>query len=135
MTQLPPQAQPVLEQFQAAQGWEQRARLLLKLGQQLPTLPEEYKTEPNLVRGCESQVWCHVELHNNSIQLQLDTDARLLKGLLAALHVRIQGLSPQELHALDIAQWFSNLGLAKQLSPSRTNGLTSVIRFIQEQLE
>lgn len=132
MTELTSQAQHIFDAFQAAKGWEQRARLLLQFGQQLPPLADAYKTEANLIRGCESPVWCHVDLQDNRIHLQLDTDARLLKGLLAVLQARIQGLHAHELQSVDVTEWFNTLGLARQLSPSRSNGLTAVLTHINQ---
>lgn len=134
MTPLPPAAQQTLADFQHCKGWEARARLLLKYGQQLSPITSEQRQQDTLIRGCESPVWCLIQQQEKAVKIQLDTDARLLKGLLAVLLVRIQGLTGAELAQVDIQDWFSQLGLNRQLSPSRSNGLNAVIEHIREQL-
>lgn len=119
--------------FSACNGWEQRARLLLSYGQQLPALPAAARTDDNLIRGCESPVWCQLQWPNGRLELQLDTDARLLKGLLAVLHTRLNGLSAPELSAVDLPDWFNELGLANRISSSRSNGLNAVYQHILSQ--
>lgn len=131
MSQLTDQAQAMLADFSACKGWEPRARLLLKYGQQLPALPPEQRNEHRLIRGCESPVWCRADWPAGRLELQLDTDARLLKGLLAVLHARLHGLSAQQLQAVDLNDWFSQLGLAGKLSESRSNGLNAVFQHIR----
>lgn len=126
-----PSATQVHEAFQACRGWEQRARLLLNYGQLLPALTDAQRSPENLVQGCESPVWC-VIADSPNLALQLDTDARLLKGLLAVLASRVQGLNHAELAAIDLNDWFNQLGLGRQLSPSRSNGLNAVLQHIQQ---
>lgn len=116
--------------FQNCRSWEQRARLLLQYGQQLPGMNEMQRTAASLVQGCESPVWCLLHQHNDKLDIRLDTDARLLKGLLAVLLSRIQGLTPAQLAETDLADWFGQLGLERQLSASRSNGLQAVISHI-----
>lgn len=131
MSQLTDQAQAMLADFTACNGWEQRARLLLKYGQLLPALPPAQRSEQQLIRGCESPVWCQPSWPEGKLALVLDTDARLLKGLLAVLHVRLHGLSAEQLQAVDLNDWFSQLGLAGKLSESRSNGLNAVFQHIR----
>lgn len=125
--------QAMRDAFSACNGWEQRARLLLSYGQQLPALPAAARTDDNLIRGCESPVWCQLQWPNGRLELQLDTDARLLKGLLAVLHTRLNGLSAPELSAVDLPDWFNELGLANRISSSRSNGLNAVYQHILSQ--
>lgn len=125
--------QAMRDAFSACNGWEQRARLLLSYGQQLPVLPAAARTDDNLIRGCESPVWCQLQWLNGRLELQLDTDARLLKGLLAVLHTRLNGLSAPELSAVDLPDWFNELGLANRISSSRSNGLNAVYQHILSQ--
>lgn len=125
-----PAAQGLLDEFSACQGWEQRARLLLKKGQQLPALSADQRTEERLIRGCESPVWCLAQWSEGRLHLLLDTDARLLRGLLEVLRVRLEGLTASELAEVDLADWYSRLGLARQLSTSRSNGLNAVYQAV-----
>lgn len=134
MSPLSPAAHNTLSEFKACHSWENRARLLLKYGQQLASITHEQRQQDNLIRGCESPVWCLLQQQDGTLQIQLDTDARLLKGLLAVLLVRIQGITAADLAQVDINDWFTQLGLSRQLSPSRSNGLNAVIQHIRTQL-
>ena len=125
---LPEQAREALQGFEQARGWEQRARLLMQWGDRLTPLSDSEKTEGNRVHGCQSLVWLVAEQHEGRWQFKADSDARLLRGLLALLLVRVQGLDDQALAQLDLAEWFSRLGLERQLSPSRSNGLHAVLQ-------
>jgi cysteine desulfuration protein SufE len=128
---LPYSAQIALQAFNACQGWEQRARLLMQWGDQLTPLSEAERCEANRVNGCESQVWLVVERQGEHWQLRASSDARLLRGLLALLLARVNGLSAMEMAQVDLPGWFSQLGLARHLSPSRSNGLQAVLTRIQ----
>ncbi|NWA03141.1 SufE family protein [Pseudomonas gingeri] len=129
---LPNQAQGALESFQAAAGWEQRARLLMQWGERLPPLGDADKTEANRVHGCESQVWLTGLLHDGRWQFVAGSDARMIRGLVALLLVRVNGLTAEELQGLDLPDWFNQLGLSRQLSPSRSNGLNAVLQRMRE---
>lgn len=125
---LPNKAQQALCEFATCAGWEQRARLLMQWGERLAPLREAERNDNNRVEGCESQVWLVADQCTPSLAFRATSDARLLRGLLAVLLVRINGISAAELTELDIAAWFAELGLARQLSPSRSNGLQAVLR-------
>jgi len=124
---LPAEAVNALHTFQAAAGWEQRARLLMQWGDRLPPLNEADKSETNRVHGCESQVWLVGELRDGHWQFSANSDARLIRGLMALLLARVNGLSAVELQQVDLADWFNQLGLGRQLSQSRSNGLNAVL--------
>lgn len=125
-------AQEALETFAACPGWEQRARLLMQWGERLEPLSDAERTEENRVHGCESLVWLVAERHGERPHFRASSDARLLRGLLAVLLVRVEGLSDAELTTLDLADWFNQLGLQRQLSPSRSNGLNAVLQRMRE---
>lgn len=129
---LSTEASQALESFEQARGWEQRARLLMQWGDRLEPLDETEKSEHNRVHGCESQVWLVATLENDHWHFKASSDARLLRGLLALLLVRAQGLHSTELAALDLSDWFAQLGLERQLSPSRSNGLHAVLLRMAE---
>ena len=84
------------------------------------------------MHGCESLVWLLAEQHEGRWRFRATSDARLLRGLLAVLLARVEGLSSNELAQLDLNDWFSQLGLQRQLSPSRSNGLHAVLRRMAE---
>ncbi|WP_046236714.1 SufE family protein [Pseudomonas syringae pv. coryli] len=129
---LPPLAQTALDSFSRPQGWEQRARLLMQWGDQLAPLGDEERTDENLVHGCESKVWLTGEVSDNAWLFRAGSDARLIRGLVALLLARVNGLSERELAAVDLPDWFNQLGLARQLSPSRSNGLNAVLQKMRQ---
>lgn len=129
---LPAEALAALEVFQGATGWEQRARLLMQWGERLPALNEADKVEANRVHGCESQVWLVAALENGHWQFSAASDARLIRGLVALLLARVNGLTAQQLQEVDLADWFNQLGLSRQLSPSRSNGLNAVLQRMNQ---
>lgn len=131
MSQLSPAAQQAVDDFQGQQHWEQRARLLLQWGTQLNELPEAQRVPDNLVHGCETRVWLALEQQAGLIRFQIASEARLLRGLLALLLVRVNGLNAEQITAVDITAWFNALGLGRQLSPSRSNGLNAVLQRMQ----
>ncbi|MGY4534217.1 cysteine desulfuration protein SufE [Pseudomonas sp. TE3786] len=129
---LPVAAEAALQAFAAPSSWEQRARLLMSWGEQLEALSEDERCEANKVSGCESQVWLVGDQQDGRWQYRATSDARLIRGLLALLLVRVNGLPAAELQALDLSNWFTQLGLARHLSPSRSNGLQAVLTRMAE---
>ncbi|AZE93392.1 Sulfur acceptor protein CsdE [Pseudomonas orientalis] len=129
---LPEQAASALGAFQAVGSWEQRARLLMQWGERLPALAQADKVDANLVHGCESLVWLVGRLQDGHWQFAASSDARMIRGLVALLLVRVNGLSAAELQAVDLPEWFNQLGLSRQLSPSRSNGLNAVLQRMRE---
>jgi cysteine desulfuration protein SufE len=125
-------AQEALDAFGHCSGWEQRARLLMQWGERLAPLSAAERGEAQRVHGCESQVWLVGELQQGRWQFRAASDARLIRGLLALLLARVDGLTSEELGAVDLADWFGLLGLARQLSPSRSNGLNAVLQRMRE---
>ncbi|MFY0730304.1 SufE family protein [Pseudomonas sp. NFX15] len=129
---LPADAVTALDVFQNAAGWEQRARLLMQWGERLQALSDAQKIEANRVHGCESQVWLVGELRDGHWQFNANSDARLIRGLVALLLARVNGLSATELQQVDLPDWFNQLGLGRQLSQSRSNGLNAVLQRMRE---
>lgn len=129
---LPPAATEALDAFTGAGSWEQRARLLMQWGERLEPLTDGERSDANRVHGCESQVWLVNEIKDGQRHFRAASDARLIRGLLAVLLARVQDLTTEELAALDLADWFTQLGLARQLSPSRSNGLNAVLEQIRK---
>jgi cysteine desulfuration protein SufE len=126
-------AQEALEAFTACPGWEQRARLLMQWGERLQPLSDAERTDERRVHGCESLVWLVAERRGEHLHFRASSDARLLRGLLAVLLARVEGLSDEQLASLDLADWFAQLGLQRQLSPSRSNGLNAVLQRMRTQ--
>ncbi|WP_110949895.1 SufE family protein [Pseudomonas bohemica] len=129
---LPQEAQTALDTFSASLSWEQRARLLMQWGERLPVLADDEKTDQHLVHGCESKVWLLADVVEGHWQFRAASDARLIRGLVALLLTRVNGLSASELQQVDLSDWFNQLGLSRQLSPSRSNGLNAVLQKMRQ---
>lgn len=129
---LPADAQAALDSFEHCSGWEQRARLLMQWGQRLAPLSDADKTDAHRVHGCESQVWLVGERVDGHWQFAASSDARLIRGLVALLLARVNGLSTEQLQQVELPDWFDQLGLSRQLSPSRSNGLNAVLQRMRE---
>jgi cysteine desulfuration protein SufE len=132
MNDLPDAAAETLQAFQQAAGWEQRARLLMQCGDRLEPLAKSERNDSSLVAGCDSKLWLVSEPRDNRQYFHGTSEARLLRGLLAVLLVRVNGLPAEDLQHLDVTEWFSLLGLSRQLSPSRANGMNAVVARMRE---
>lgn len=122
------------ENFALFDDWEDRYRYLIDLGRKLPVFPEALKTETNKVRGCMSQVWMvpgHPRNDSSRFAFAADSDAHIVKGLIAVLGVLFSGKTPAEIRAIDTEAAFQGLGLDQHLSPSRRNGLVSMVEKIK----
>ncbi len=128
---LPDTAQQILDSFTTANSWEQKMRLLMQIGATLEPLHEDEQINKNQVQGCESQVWLIAEQHNELWHFKAYSDARLIRGLLAILLARVNHLTTNEIQQIDLENWFQQLGLAKQLSSSRRDGLKAIVKRIK----
>lgn len=116
----------------AEKGWQNKYRQLILLGKKLPDLAEEDKVESNQIHGCESLAWLVVKQDENQrLWFGLDSDARIVKGLMAVLLAAVNGKTSAEIAEIDIQTYFAELGFMQQLSPSRGNGLQAVIAAIK----
>ncbi len=120
------------ENFHLFDDWEERYRYLIDLGRRLPQLKEADKLEENLVRGCTSRVWMLLELNNQGhISINADSDAHIVRGLIAVLMAAYQNKTPEQITNLDIKKYFKDIGLDQHLSPNRRNGFFSMVERIQ----
>ncbi|QIR13681.1 SufE family protein [Shewanella aestuarii] len=118
--------------IEQATNWQEKYRQIMLLGKKLPNLAEELRLESAQVKGCESQAWLyHLQVNEQHFYLA-DSDARIVKGLIAVLLVATQGKTSQQIAAFDVNQYFDTLGLSGQLSPSRTNGLHALANVIKD---
>lgn len=121
----------IIQEFQGLQDWEERYKKIIEMGRQLPEMPEDLKTEDNKVKGCQSQVWLHAQLTpQGEMVLQGDSDAILVKGLVAVVLRVYSGASPQEILQTP-PEFLKTLGFESHLSPSRANGLHSMLKQIR----
>ena len=114
-------------EFEAFDDWDDRYRLIIALGQALPPMDAPLKTDANKVRGCASQVWLHPQLENGVLRFAADSDAAIVKGLVALVLMLADGRTPAEIDGAAIKAKLDGLGLSKHLSSNRTQGLASMI--------
>ena len=125
----------VVENFEFLDEWDDRFRYLMELGRRLPAMDEAYKTEENRVQGCQSTVWLKDQLQPTeppTIDLIADSNAHIVKGLIAILMIIFSGRTAPEILNIDAKTYFTRLGLDQHLSPMRRNGLHAMVRRIQE---
>ena len=126
----------LIDNFSYLDNWEDRYSYLIDLGNELENLPTEYKTPEWKVHGCQSQVWLVPQFQNGKLHFLGDSDAILVRGLISIVLMIYNDKSPSEIKNIAIEDIFAKLGLAENLSPSRRNGLMSMvskIKFYAEQ--
>lgn len=123
----------VRETFDLLDDWEERYRFIIDLGRELEPLADDEKTEATKVRGCASQVWLVSELEGDPrrVHLRGESDAHIVKGLIAVLLMIYSGKTPEEILKVDAKATLEDLGLQDHLSPMRTNGLYSMVERIR----
>lgn len=125
----------IMQNFDVLTDWEDRYRYIIELGRKLPPFDEEYKIDDNLVRGCVSQVWLVTDVRDGDppvIEFRADSDAQIVKGLVAILLSLYSGKTAREILTADIRSIFEKLDLAKHLSINRANGFASMVKRIHE---
>ena len=122
----------LIEEFESFDDWEEKYSYIIELGKKLPKLDEAEKVESNKVNGCVSQVWLVIKQNHEKLYFYADSDAMIVKGLLAIVLRIYSGKSKDQINKINFEQVFTKLDLKNHLSPSRSNGLFSVIRKIKE---
>jgi len=125
-------ADDIIENLSFFDSWEERYKYIIDLGKELPPMAVELKSEVNLVRGCQSQVWLVPQRQSELFLFNVDSDAHIVKGLLAVVLVAFNGKSAQAILDFDIERYFTALDLVRHLSPSRGNGLRAMVKKIQD---
>lgn len=125
-------AEDIVDTLSFFDSWEERYKYIIELGKELPALPEAFRTEQHLVRGCQSQVWLVHELRDGRLYFQADSDAFIVKGLLAVVLAAYNGKTATTISQLDIDAYFARLDLLQHLSSTRGNGLKSMVKRIQD---
>lgn len=117
----------IIEEFSISDDWMDRYALLIDMGNSLPVLDEKYKTESNLIEGCQSRVWLHAEYVNGKVNFQGESDALIVKGIVSLLIRVLSDHTPQEILSADL-YFIERIGLREHLSPTRSNGLVSMLK-------
>ena len=117
----------VIAEFSDFDDWMDRYQLLIDLGSEQPPLEEKYKTEQNLIDGCQSRVWLQADLVDGKLQFRADSDALIVKGIVALLVRVLSDHTPQEILDADL-YFIEAIGLREHLSPTRSNGLGAMLK-------
>jgi len=121
----------IRDTFDLLDDWEARYRYVIELGRALPHLPEDAKTPENIVHGCQSRVWIRHRREGARLVFELDSDALIVRGLIAIVLAALDRKTPEELLAFDIDGLFEVLALKRHLSPMRGNGLSAMVARIR----
>ena len=120
----------VIGEFSDFTDWMDKYQMLIDLGNDLEELDPKYKTEQNLIEGCQSRVWLQCDMEDGKLVFTADSDALITKGLIALLIRVISGHTPQEIIDADL-YFIDRIGLRQHLSPTRSNGLLSMVKQIK----
>ena len=125
----------IRDSFAFFDSWEDKYRFVIDIGKSLPELPEEERIPNNIVRGCQSQVWLVTELRDGKLRLCIDSDAHIVRGLIAIVLAAYRNKAPSEICAFDMDGLFDELDLLRHLSPTRGNGLRAMVARIRQEAE
>lgn len=120
----------IIQNFEKCSAWEDRYKYLISLGKELEPFPEEHRLEKNKVKGCQSQVWLHPELRGQCVHFYADSDASIVKGIIALLLSAYNDKRPDEILVTKM-DFIDQIGLRQHLSMNRSNGLNAMVKQIQ----
>lgn len=123
--------QTIVDDFTFLDDWDDRYKYLIDLGKNLPAYPEDKRDDAHKVRGCASQVWLYASLEQDRLSLQGDSDAHIVRGLVAVLLSLYQGKTKNEARSLNAREALAPLDLDGHLTPQRSNGLSAMVAQIQ----
>lgn len=119
--------QEIIDEFAIYEDWMDKYEYIIELGKDLPLIEEKYKTEDRLIKGCQSQVWLHAETKDGKMKFTADSDAIITKGIIALLIRVVNNESPSDV-ATSQFSFIKEIGLQEHLSPTRSNGLVSMVK-------
>jgi cysteine desulfuration protein SufE len=120
----------IIDEFSMFDDWDERFQYVIDLGKGLPLIDEKYKLEENTIKGCQSKVWLHAEMQDDKLVFTADSDAIITKGIIAILIRVFSHQKPDDILKAD-TQFIEEIGLKDHLSPTRANGLVSMIKQIK----
>ena len=120
----------IIDEFNLFDDWMERYEYLIELGKSLPIIDQQYKLDENIIKGCQSKVWLHSEVENNTVKYTADSDAILTKGIVALLLRVFSEQHPKDIIEADTS-FIDEIGLKEHLSPTRANGLVSMVKQIK----
>lgn len=122
--------QEIIDEFAIYDDWMDKYEYIIELGKELPLIDEAYKTDNRLIEGCQSRVWLHTQFNDGKMEFSADSDAIITKGIIALLIRVFNNESPKNIASSQL-QFISEIGLHEHLSPTRSNGLASMIRTMK----
>ncbi|MCH4195139.1 MAG: cysteine desulfuration protein SufE [Serratia liquefaciens] len=129
-----PDKEKLVRNFSRCLNWEDKYLYVIELGAKLPALDDSERQAGNLISGCQSQVWIVIRLdEQGQVEFHGDSDAAIVKGLLAVVFILYHQMTPQQIVELDVRPFFAELALSQHLTPSRSQGLEAMIRAIRSQ--
>ncbi|MDA9028509.1 SufE family protein [Flavobacteriaceae bacterium] len=120
----------LIDEFSMFDDWMERYEYMIELGKSLPIIDSEFKTDDNIIKGCQSKVWLHADLENEKVVFSADSDAIITKGIVAIL-IRVFSNQSPEIILKTNTDFIDEIGLKEHLSPTRANGLVSMIKKIK----
>ena len=120
----------IIDEFSMFEDWEERYQYMIDLGKTLPLINDKYKTDNNIIKGCQSKVWVHAEMNGNKVDFTADSDAIITKGIIAILIRVFSHQHPKDIIDAD-TNFIDQIGLKEHLSPTRANGLVSMIKQLK----
>ncbi len=120
----------IVDEFSMFDDWMQRYEYMIALGKSLPLIEEQYKIDGNLIKGCQSKVWVHAEMKDDKVVFTADSDAIITKGIIAILLRTLSNQCPKDILNADM-HYIDEIGLKEHLSPTRANGLVSMIKQLK----
>ncbi len=120
----------IVEEFAMFDDWMQRYEYMIELGKSLPLIEERFKTDDHIIKGCQSKVWLHADLQDDKVVFTADSDAIITKGIIAILIRVFSGQRPRDIIDADTS-FIDEIGLKEHLSPTRANGLVSMIKQLK----
>ena len=120
----------IIDEFSMFDDWEERYQYMIDLGKTLPLIEQQYKTEDNIIKGCQSRVWVHANMDNDKIAFTADSDAIITKGIIAILIRVFSNQHPKDIIDANM-DFIDKIGLKEHLSPTRANGLLSMIKQLK----
>ncbi|MEK9712371.1 MAG: SufE family protein [Thalassolituus sp.] len=125
-------SEDVIDTLSFFDDWEERYKYIIDLGKELPPMDDAKKTEEYLLSGCQSQVWIDSVMDGDKLVFEADSDAHIVRGLLGMVLAAYNYKTPAEILAFDIDEYFKQVDLVKHLSPTRGNGLRSMVQKIKD---
>ena len=130
MSNIQERQKEIIEEFSIFEDWMDRYEYMIDLGKSLPLIQEQYKTDENIIKGCQSRVWVYGAMDNDKLDFTADSDAIITKGIIAILIRVFSGQKPEDIIVAN-TDFIDEIGLKEHLSPNRANGLVSMVKQLK----